>query len=386
MHALLGRLLLTWLVMMAVGSASAVEVDGLYQVSRKVADRGDAPRMQAFRQGLAEALVRVNGHTAVLALPEINRALEKPSSYIQGFSYRTQKIQQQLETSSGTNLSQIVSPIIDNQVAQVQPLVNEIEQLWLDIQYDRKKMQRLLVAQGQPVWGSRRPSLLFWTAVDLNGRRQFVSGEQSFGDQLRKSMLDAATERGLPLVFPLYDLQDRSKLTVSDFWGGFYQNLDSASTRYDADFIVTLRGAESAGRWSWRWQLLKEGRVLKQWTVEQTPQPAMAQGVSLITEYLADLYAIKQDLQPHQYQVLLTGLDSAEQFAQAEVYLASLGQVERVELLQLSNQGARISVTLLQIWPDFLRSLKLDQLLVAPVNPQELPAVPNDDKILQWTL
>ncbi len=55
---------------------------------------------------------------------------------------------------------------------------------------------------------------------------------------MREEIVAAADERGLPIAWPLLDLQDRDAVTFIDVWGGFEDRIVAASARYRADAVL----------------------------------------------------------------------------------------------------------------------------------------------------
>ena len=106
-----------------------------------------------------------------------------------------------------------------------------------------------------PVWGPERPLTLVWIAVDdgVGGRALLGANEAAqFGTPttpqraellttVRADVVAAADERGLPIAWPLLDLEDLNAVTFTDVWGGFDDRIVAASTRYRADAVLIGR-------------------------------------------------------------------------------------------------------------------------------------------------
>lgn len=93
---------------------------------------------------------------------------------------------------------------------------------------------------GLPVWGQRRPDTLLWLATeDENGNRQII--DDGAKGPVSSRLRELAVERGVPVVFPLMDLDDSVNISVFDVWGRFARTLQTASVRYQPDYIVGAR-------------------------------------------------------------------------------------------------------------------------------------------------
>ena len=118
--------------------------------------------------------------------------------------------------------------------------------------FSRGGVERELTQLGKPVWGAERPLTLLWVAVDdgAGGRALLGAGEPSdcgtpanprmkeLLDAVREEVVAAADERGLPIAWPLLDLQDLGAVTCTDVWGGFEEQIVAASARYRADAVL----------------------------------------------------------------------------------------------------------------------------------------------------
>ena len=121
--------------------------------------------------------------------------------------------------------------------------------------FSRARIERVLTELGKPVWGPERPLTLLWVAVDdgAGGRALLSAGEAApcdtpttprmtqLAEGVREEIVAAADERGLPIAWPLLDLQDLSAVTCTDVWGGFDAEIVAASARYRADAVLIGR-------------------------------------------------------------------------------------------------------------------------------------------------
>ena len=118
--------------------------------------------------------------------------------------------------------------------------------------FSRGQVERALTELGKPVWGPERPLTLLWVAVDdgAGGRALLGAAEAAeFGtpatpqmtellDMVREEIVAAADERGVPIAWPLLDLQDRGAVEFLDVTGGFEDRIVAASARYRADAVL----------------------------------------------------------------------------------------------------------------------------------------------------
>jgi hypothetical protein len=203
----------------------------LYTVTVVVADAAER-RMDVESLGMAQLLTRITGRRDAASAAELAHLVENAGDYVTSRG----RLDRERETIGFTT-----------------EIVNELERAnW-------------------PVWGAERPSTLLWIAVDFgDGQRALmgaspVAAEWSpelaeFMLQLREELDAVASERGLPITFPLLDLEDRTAISFAEVWGGFDGLIAAASTRYGADALLVGRVAKSSFGLDVRWNLLEDGR------------------------------------------------------------------------------------------------------------------------------
>ncbi len=121
--------------------------------------------------------------------------------------------------------------------------------------FSRSQVERALNGLGIAVWGPERPLTLLWVAIDDGVGGRALLGANLAGEPgvdvpptltalmtaVRAEIELAADERGLPVAWPLLDLQDLSAVTFEDVWGRFDDQVLAASARYRADAVLIGR-------------------------------------------------------------------------------------------------------------------------------------------------
>jgi hypothetical protein len=230
-HEWRGAALVILVACMAMPAARAVEQPDLYTVEVQWDASASDGRKRAYRDGLAQVLVRISGDEAAAVDPSMSALFPDPGELVLGYQ----------EGRPGRLL----------------------------VSFDGVEIGARLRAAGRPVWGSDRPLTLVWLALERgDGTRAIVGedpivGEDGAGEvpvvtALREQLRQAATRRGIPVRFPLLDQRDFDAVSDSDIWGGFSDRLLAASRRYGADSVLVGRVRESAPR-SARWEWLFAG-------------------------------------------------------------------------------------------------------------------------------
>ncbi|MBT5230139.1 MAG: DUF2066 domain-containing protein, partial [Methylococcales bacterium] len=192
-------LIVFWQAMLSVSPVFADKVPELYQAAVGVIDQQSGSRANAIQKAFKQVLIRASGTTV------IQSALLKPAQeYVEQYRY------------------------------QVNPSLPEEKQLW--VKFDALMVKQYLQDNGLQQWSDLRPSTLIWLAVDEDGQRSLVN-QGLYTDVLVQS----GTERGLPFLFPIMDLEDQTKVLFADVWGDFEETVKQGSVRYDADAVVVVR-------------------------------------------------------------------------------------------------------------------------------------------------
>ncbi len=249
----------------------------------------------------------------------------------------------------------------DDQLGSVSPLVmvhrfvgaepGETQKRWLEVQFDETLTNDRVRDLGLPVWPLERPETLVWVALQREGQRVLL-GTADDDSAAVAGMAVAAREAGMPLILPLLDLDDQREVRVSDVWGGFAANLESAATRYGARQTLLGRSYSDRGGWTTRW-LLSGIEGSRRWESSgPTLRESLSAGITKLAATMAESAIIVADEVSGQIlKVRVRGLDGAEDYGRLAKYLNNLSVVERfepvsvlgstLELNLVSNVGLR---------------------------------------------
>jgi hypothetical protein len=247
-------ILLSLFALFVAPTAYAVSVQGLFSVQIPVETRDREERLEAIKEGMRLVLVRITGDGSIAQNPEVNDVIRGAAGYVQRFSY---------------------APAEENYE--------------LKIDFDETRLTKNLANRGLPVWGTERPSVLSWVVVS-QGSSRFMLGERD-GKKEREIMNLAAEDRGIPMIFPVLDVEDRNKVRVGDIVGGFYDTVDSASERYAADAILIGRVQRQSGQWLGRWRLKEAEQTVVFESEGRDIDTVLTQGTNGAASYLASWHA-----------------------------------------------------------------------------------------------
>ena len=245
--------------------------------------------------------------------------------------------------------------------------IGRLDRDTLTVTFDEQSVERELRSLGQPVWGPERPLTLIWVAVDAGfGQRNILSGEASetqnelammnLNDRLRQEILKAAYARGLPVAFPLLDLEDIASLTFVDVWGGFNERIREASVRYKADVILSGRVRVSEFGNNVQWTLIRGNQE------RGITAATLGEGLDRVAEIYAEEFGAIGRSRTTQIAVL--GVTESSHYFEVLSYMNSLSFLESVKVEQYGPAGLLLRVTWRGDLGFLQRMLNLDNVLI----------------------
>jgi hypothetical protein len=309
-HILRGWLIATLLI--ATSVAQAEMVANLYEAESPVMGQGSKARAEGIRDAFGRVLVKVSGDRGLLTNPEFGTLLKQASSYVQQYRYRVLTVEPGLKVPGKFD-----------------------RLLW--VRFDQQAVDRLLRDSGVPVWGGTRPSMLIWLGEEQGASRNLVSLERHAG--LKSRLVQAASGRGLPLLLPLMDMEDRSAMPVSDLWGGFESDIRHASQRYLPDVILVGRLSNRGSDWQGEWTLYLPDTVNRWQTRARNRDSLAAKGIERAADALALRFAPRQVSDGSaRIRIRVHGLSRLADYVLVRDYLQSLAMIEELDLLEADTE------------------------------------------------
>ena len=331
---LMGRRFLLCLIpgLLAVHSVSAVPVADLYSGEAQLESGSAGDLEPAFTRALGNVLIKVTGRREAGQLPFVMALAPNPTVLVQ--QYRVEE--------DGT--------------------------VWA--RFDPEALRRALDEAGQPIWGQERPETLVWLAMDMGGGERMMvnavaEGEAPGGrgsseeDPLalaRQILEDTAGARGLPVVLPLMDSEDLAAVSFADIWGDFSEPVLAASQRYGIGAILVgrSRGAPDRARVRWSFYL---GDERTDWTGD------LADGPHGAADFMAARLATYADT-AGRLMVVVTGVDSLEDYARVLTYLENLDAVENLEVRTVAADSVEFSILVRGSAEQLDRAIRLKSVLL----------------------
>lgn len=219
---------LFWVVALAT---NADVIDNFYDIDVEVDAVDKADMAAAAGLGLQNMLIRASGREDIMENEVLQDALQSASDYISQYGFI--------------------------QIDAAEP--NADARRFVRFTFSQDIVERLLNRAGEPVWTKDRPSSLVWLAIDEDSELTIATA----GSTHYRTLAATAAARGLPLVSPLYDIEDRFALASEQVWQFDTSAIREASSRYPSNVILAVRALkDSQGQWHSSWELLGDSDAL----------------------------------------------------------------------------------------------------------------------------
>jgi hypothetical protein len=337
-------LLLVWLI--SCRSLNAAVIDDLYDAKIAVDDQSQQTQNNAFSLALKQVFIKVRGRNDLLTNQKVKNAVAKATPFVRSYSYDKQG-----------------------------------SQLYLVINFEPQRVENLIRGAGFPVWDKRRPNSIVWLAIKAsdNATRQIVMPANF--PEVYQQLTKRAKQRGITLMFPLWDLADVQSVGVFDVWGGFSAQISQASERYTASSILSARiypnsgqlsgttatavktNRQKSSQWLVDWTMIEGGGLL----AGQVQGDSLLMMAEHLIDALADQLSLKYaidlaqiDRADTRVQIVVNNIDSITYYSQALNMLENMSVVNDATLIKQQGSRATFELNLLGDVDDLSNALSLD--------------------------
>ena len=312
----------------------AIKVTGLYQAVVSVSDESTQKRRMALKQALGKVLVKITGDRNINKGMGVTSLLATPGKFVQQYRYR--------QNSNDWNQDKLAY------------------ELW--VQFDEGALDAALKTYGVPIWEKERPSILVWLVHKKNKDRSFVGIEK--GSEYLNILENRASARGVRLLFPLLDLQDNSKISVTDVWGGFTEPILNASKRYQANVVLTSKFTQILPTlWESDWSVYFDNQVVNWTSQSDIADIVLEEGIDELVDKLVSRYTQTEGQNTEVIQLLVNDINNVDEYAQTFSYLASIQSVDSVEVKQTTPNYILFELTSSRCAEGVYQAISLGKIL-----------------------
>lgn len=238
------------------------------------------------------------------------------------------------------------------------------DQQKIEVLFNEKRVNQLVMQAGLRLWGKQRPVLLAWYVTE-NGPQRSILGETDIrGGKIRASAEWAA----LPVRIPVMDLDDSMALSSGDIWGNFDANVYTASQRYGTELALTVKHFRQGDIWLNQWRVLD---LIQRQPLLSGLATGSASEVDLVmweqlADAMAERYAVTMVDDANNnldsgLSLTFDGVRSLSQFKALEATLTQHPSVASVMLKSVNEQEYTFSVQLIGRWSELQAALALSQ-------------------------
>lgn len=323
-----------------------VTLDHLYTAQVPVQGRGEAARMKALHQALRQVLVKVAGTRAVLERFDAAYADTKIDLMPWVHSYAYQSTAQDPSLAAGQSLRvKFIAEAIDTAIDK----------------------------SGGGRWSKNRPLVLTWIALEHDGQARLVNRENA--PELCAIVESAAWRRGVPILFPLLDIEDLRQLPPAALNTATPEQVADATARYAPDLVLSVYLRPGAQGWQADWQLFEAARPLS-WSRTAMDLPVLIdKGIDTVSDTLAGQYVRHSEASPASFELVVEDLKQFSDYARIWKYLQTLDMVTEIKLLEMEPGTARYHLTVRGGVDGFARNVALGRVLEASGENSEKYAV-----------
>ncbi|MGR9051399.1 MAG: DUF2066 domain-containing protein [Gammaproteobacteria bacterium] len=199
----------------------------------------------------------------------------------------------------------------------------------LRVAFDEERLLNLFKTGTLGIWNEIRPETLVWLVLDDRGKRRFFKPDTM--PDIDTALDKASVRKGLPLIFPMLDLEEREHITVNDVLSAYPEQLLDVSARYDVVSILVGRLVKKEACWQAEWAHYFDGKVV-QWTGPCVSLfDALLGGMAGTYDTLSKFYGVKPKVPESGVVTLnIAGITDIDDMSRVSDYLTALPMVESV--------------------------------------------------------
>ncbi len=339
------------LTLVSLHPGDALQVSGLYQERVAVSSESESERNRAYAEAMRSVILKVTGDPQWLDHPTVSSAIRQAQSYVEAISFTSEMVpapEPEIEETEPEQETDLVDPETETEPnAGAIELPAMVEQRYINVTFASTLVDEMLASADIPVWDSNRPSVLVWMALQsVDDDRTLLNPE--INPEIVEQIQVFARERGLPVIFPVLDFEDRQAISVDEVWTLEEDAIANASRRYGADSILagrllTTASGEMVGLWQFQFQDGTE--VFDGFATELADY--LDAPVGRITTRLARYFAIVPEFTTSEVvRLRVDGVGDLADYSSLMTYVRGLSLVQSVIAAELDGQRIELQLGL----------------------------------------
>lgn len=320
----------------------AQPVSDLYKATVSVAGSEETDRNVAMQQALSQVLVKLSGDRTLVENARVKAKLAQAEKFVEQFEYQTRP-------HDGQRL--------------------------LVVSFDEEAIKQLLQDFGIAQWSNARPTLLVWIVLDAEAKQTIINRIEQPTEANILSI--EATTRGVPILFPIVDLEDLRTLQVTDIIVGRREAIEQVARRYNVPTTWVGHVALQDETWKGQWHLLIGTEQFSWQSTANTLPAVLTKGIHETVDKVVkraivfattpaentdggglDLQAVEET-----FTLKINSLPSLDDYARVRDYLHSLDIIADLQIQQMQPGQATFRITVKGGKTALARALSLGHLL-----------------------
>jgi hypothetical protein len=322
-----------FVLMILINSPGQAQVvTQLYQAVVPAQQNEEAINHEPLKQALMQVLIKLSGNHKIIADPAVKAKIEQADRFVLQYEYQ---------------------------------VINE--QSVLSVQFDEVAIKKLLRTVDSPIWSSSRPDWLLWIVLETMPGQSAVLNEEEHANET-KAIKTQAVQRGLPVIFPVLDFEDRANLKTSDITTGIKDPVIATAKRYGVKAICTgwLFTSAESGQLEAHWRLYIEDAKELSWKQSGTDlAKILSEATDKTVDSIAHYFLTASDrkstpetaVSPETpqtkptdeantpFKLIVTGIPGMRDYAQVQSYLQNLDVITEVQVLYMRSGQTTFSIS-----------------------------------------
>lgn len=338
------RTILIVLLFFMIPSVYAVRVASIYQATLPATSQSPDQKSELASKGLVKVLIKVTGNPDIMENPSLKFQLNNASRFIQSANY-----------TPGTK-----SPFL------------------LKLKFDEESVNRIIHDADLSVWNINRPLILAWLVFQTPSKSPEIIDSSSLSD-IKSALKEEAENRGVPIIFPVMDMDDMNQVSANDVININVKNLQNAAKRYQSEGMLIAKIYPQDNGFAADSQLVLGSKV---WNWKVTDNSA-TNVINKLVDNMADTLLTSaaqsnSDVQD-QVTVRVSGVNQHD-YDLLIKYLKDLTPVANIELIRMAGNTAILNINLRGSKQSFIQAVSVgEKLLPLPPSDSDLEAL-----VYQW--
>ncbi|NQY43763.1 MAG: DUF2066 domain-containing protein [Legionellales bacterium] len=288
-----------------------------------VANRSPEAKKVAMSLGLVEVLKRVSSDDTVMEFVETEKFVGQPDKYLQSYGY-----------------------------------VEDEDKLFLKMNFNKKQINSILRKLEISPW-IKRPEILLWIFID--GRSLSQLGANTSRD-IVEMVNQISTKIGLPIYFPLGDLDEEQAFNKDDFVQS-QELIEHLSRKYAKEVIVISNMQHTLDGWSISWMLYTQAETQHWINEDASLDLAVKAGFNNMANLLRERTNLSNSYGVTKVKLSVKNISSNDDYKQVRDYLTKLSIVDSVNIVSLKRHDVTFQINLTSDINKFKEVLELNEQL-----------------------